>query len=169
MFDDLLEANRRYQAGFEDNGARGVAARGLAVVTCIDSRIDPLGILGLNPGDAKIIRNAGARITDDVLRSLILATNLLGVTRICLVHHTDCAVIGQTNEDLRQLVAENLDRNTVPDDFLATDDPQAAIAEDLARIDACDRIPRSVVVAPFLYDVHSGYLKPLDESSVERP
>ena len=67
----------------------GIAAKGLAVLTCIDSRIDPLAMLGLRAGDAKIIRNAGARVTDDALRSLILAVNLLGVTRVCVVQHTN--------------------------------------------------------------------------------
>ena len=76
MFDDLLEANRQYQEEFRDTGMAGRAARELAVITCIDSRIDPLRMLGLEAGDAKIIRNAGARVTDDALRSLVLAANL---------------------------------------------------------------------------------------------
>src|SRR6476469_5460103 len=102
MFDDLLAANARYRAHFHDTGMAGIAAKGLAVVTCIDSRIDPLAMLGLQAGDAKIIRNAGARVTDDALRSLVLATNLLGVTRICVVQHTECAMVGQTDEELRE-------------------------------------------------------------------
>ena len=77
MFDDLLEANRQFQEEFRDTGMAGRAARELAVITCIDSRIDPLRMLGLQAGDAKIIRNAGARVTDDALRSLVLAANLL--------------------------------------------------------------------------------------------
>ena len=81
MFDDLLKANRHYRSKFHDPGVEGKAAKGLAVLTCIDSRIDPLAMLGLKAGDAKIMRNAGARVTDDTLRSLILASNLLGVTR----------------------------------------------------------------------------------------
>src|SRR5688572_2753793 len=101
MFDDLLDANRRYRDNFEDSGMAGVAAKGLAVVTCIDSRIDPLAMLGLRAGDAKIIRNAGARVTDDALRSLALAVNLLGVTRVCVVQHTECAMVGSTDEQLQ--------------------------------------------------------------------
>ena len=77
MFDDLLDANRRYQSEFHDSGVPGKAAKGLAVLTCIDSRIDPLAMLGLKAGDAKILRNAGARVTDDALRSLVLAANFL--------------------------------------------------------------------------------------------
>src|ERR1700675_3414652 len=101
MFDDLLEANRRYRTEFHDSGMAGIAAKGLAVLTCIDSRIDPLAMLGLRAGDAKIVRNAGARATRDALRSLVLAVNLLGVTRVCVVQHTDCAMVGTTEVDLR--------------------------------------------------------------------
>ena len=101
MFDDLLEANRRYRTEFHDSGVEGVAAKGLAVLTCIDSRIDPLAMLGLRAGDAKIVRNAGARVTRDALRSLVLAANLLGVARVCVVQHTDCAMVGSTDEELR--------------------------------------------------------------------
>src|ERR1700690_3451285 len=105
MFDDLLEANRRYRSEFHDPGGEGRAAKGLAVLTCIDSRIDPLAMLGLRAGDAKIIRNAGARVTDDALRSLVLAANLLGVTRVCVVQHTECAMVGSTEDEMRARVA----------------------------------------------------------------
>src|SRR5436189_6463258 len=101
MFDDLLDANRRYRSEFHDPGVAGTAAKGLAVLTCIDSRIDPLAMLGLQPGDAKIIRNAGARVTDDALRSLVLAVNLLGVSRVCVVQHTECAMVGTTDDEIR--------------------------------------------------------------------
>lgn len=171
MFDDLLEANRRYQAGFEDSGARGIAKRGLAVVTCIDSRIDPLGILGLNPGDAKILRNAGARITDDAIRSLILATNLLGVDRICIVHHTDCAVIGSTDEELRQRVASRRSVEDITYEFLASPDPEDVLRDDVEKLRAHPLIPDDVAIGTFVYDVRTGYLKPTgdtaDETSTE--
>ncbi len=88
-FDDVLNANAAYAESFTDGGRPGKAARGLAVVTCMDSRISPLAMLGLQDGDAKILRNAGARVTEDVLRTLVLATHLLGVTRVMVVAHTD--------------------------------------------------------------------------------
>ena len=78
-FDDVLAANEAYAQGFRLEGLEPVAAKGLAVLTCMDSRIEPLAMLGLAPGDAKILRNAGARVTDDVLRTLVLASYLLGV------------------------------------------------------------------------------------------
>ncbi len=102
MFDDVLSANQAYSSGFRLAGLAPTAARGLAVVTCIDSRIEPLQMLGLAPGDAKILRNAGARVTDDVLRSLVLAVNLLGVNRVGVVQHTGCRMTGATNAELQE-------------------------------------------------------------------
>jgi carbonic anhydrase len=87
-FDDVLAANAAYAASFVDLGLPGQAGKGLAVVTCMDSRIDPLGMLGLVKGDAKIMRNAGGRVTEDVLRTLVLAVHLLGVERILVVENT---------------------------------------------------------------------------------
>src|SRR6185369_1133821 len=109
MFDDLLAANRRYRDEFHDSGVAGIAAKGLAVLTCIDSRIDPLAMLGLAPGDAKIIRNAGARVTPDSLRSLVLAVNLLGVKRICVVQHTDCAMARKSDDEIRAAISADAD------------------------------------------------------------
>ena len=88
-FDDVLAADADDSSAFEFSGRPGQAARGLAVVTCMDSRIDPLTMLGLEKGDAKILRNAGGRVTDDVLRTLVLATHLLGVDRVLGVENTD--------------------------------------------------------------------------------
>jgi len=163
MFDDLLEANRRYRTEFHDPGASGKAARGLAVLTCIDSRIDPLAMLGLRAGDAKILRNAGARVTDDALRSLVLATNLLAVTRVCVVQHTDCAVVGADEETLRARVAAARGVEPVGWRFLAMADRSAALRDDLARLRACDLLPPDLDVRGFVFDVHSGELVPFDE------
>ena len=89
QFDDLLAANAEYQKGFKYSELTGVAKQGLAIVTCMDSRINPLSVVGMRSGDAKILRNAGARVTEDVLRTLVLATYLLGVKRILVMPHTD--------------------------------------------------------------------------------
>src|SRR5690606_41676244 len=89
-FDDVLAANEDYVRSFDLAGLQPVAARGLALVTCMDSRIEPLDMLGLKPGDAKILRNAGARVTDDTLRTLVLAVYLLGVNRVIVLPHTRC-------------------------------------------------------------------------------
>jgi carbonic anhydrase len=157
MFDDLLAANRRYAAKFHEPRMTGKAARRLAVLTCIDSRIDPLAMLGLIPGDAKIIRNAGARVTDDALRSLILSVNLLDVERICVVQHTDCAMARSTDDEIREKIGAG-------DDFtvLAMPDQVAALRDDIALLRASKYIPASVEIGGFMLDVHSGELIPAE-------
>ncbi|MEY2472653.1 MAG: carbonic anhydrase [Actinomycetota bacterium] len=153
MFDDLLAANRRYASKFHDSGVAGSAAKGLAVLTCIDSRIDPLAMLGLVPGDAKIIRNAGARVTDDALRSLVLAVNLLNVDRICVVQHTDCAMAKSTDQEIRAQIDAS-------DDFevLAMTDQPAALRDDIERIRNSKYIPRNTEIGGFIFDVKTGEL-----------
>ena len=158
MFDDLLEANRRYRTEFHDSGVKGIAAKGLAVLTCIDSRIDPLAMLGLRAGDAKIIRNAGARVTRDALRSLVLATNLLGVTRVCVVQHTDCAMVGSTEEELRTRISEARGVDASDWEFLASSDQRATLHDDIEVIRSCPLLPPGLEVAAFIFDVHSGEL-----------
>jgi carbonic anhydrase len=158
MFDDLLEANRRYRSEFHDSGVAGVAAKELAVLTCIDSRIDPLAMLGLRAGDAKIIRNAGARVTDDALRSLVLATNLLGARRVCVVQHTECAMVGSTEDEMRARVAEARGVDASGWEFLVSTDQLATLRDDIARIRACPLVPADLEVGGFIFDVHSGEL-----------
>ena len=108
VFDDVLAANEDYVRTFTLAGLQPVAARGLALVTCMDSRIEPLEMLGLKPGDAKILRNAGARVTDDTLRTLVLAVYLLGVNRVIVLPHTGCKMAsvsgdGNPRHDCRAL------------------------------------------------------------------
>lgn len=160
MFDDLLEANQRYQAEFHDSGVAGRAAKGLAVITCIDSRIDPLRMLGLQAGDAKIIRNAGARVTDDALRSLVLAVNLLGVNRVCVVQHTECAMAGGSDDELRARIGELQHADASGWEFHAMDDQRAALAGDLEKITGCPLLPADLEVGGFVFDVRSGALTP---------
>jgi carbonic anhydrase len=162
MFDDLLAANRGYRADFHDPGVSGVAAKGLAVLTCIDSRIDPLALLGLQVGDAKIIRNAGARVTDDALRSLVLAVNLLGATRVCVVQHTECAMVGSTNDQIRTRIEVASGADASGWDFLATEDQTATLRADIGRIRACPLLPADLNIGGFIFDVHSGELLPAD-------
>lgn len=160
-FDDLLAANERFTGTFKNSELTGTAARGLAVVTCMDSRIDPLGLLGLRPGDAKIMRNAGARVTDDVLRTLILAVYLLGVNRVLVMPHTDCGVTKVTDEDVHALTAEqgidtrSLEFNTVPNQ-------DAALRHDLLRIRTSPFLPEGMPVGGAIYDVHTGKLMPVE-------
>lgn len=158
MFDDLLTANKRYASKFHDPGVAGTAARQLAVLTCIDSRIDPLAMLGLKPGDAKIIRNAGARVTDDALRSLILASNLLDAKRIIVVQHTDCAMAKSSEAEIAKKITDASGADTSGMHFHAMDDQTVALQEDVAKLRACPLIAPDAEVAGFVYDVHTGEL-----------
>jgi carbonic anhydrase len=107
-FDDVLAANEEYARDFALRGLSGRAAKGLAVLTCIDSRIEPLAMLGLAPGDAKILRNAGARVDDGVLSTLVLARSALGVTRAMVIAHTNCAAVQAGQEDLLRADVERI-------------------------------------------------------------
>ncbi|GAA2859122.1 carbonic anhydrase [Streptosporangium fragile] len=160
-FDDLLAANEEFSATFSDAALTGRAARGLAVVTCMDSRIDPLGVFGLKPGDAKILRNAGARVTDDVLRTLVLAVYLLGVERVMVMPHTDCGMNKVTDDDVHAIAAgrgvdtRSLDFHTVPDQ-------DAALRHDLTKIKTSPFLPPGMPVGGAIYDVRTGKLTPIE-------
>jgi carbonic anhydrase len=160
-FDDLVRANAEYAASFRLGGLAARAARGLALVTCIDSRIEPLAMAGLEPGDAKILRNAGGRVTDDVLRSLVAAVHLLGVERICVVQHTKCRLHGATNAELRADIERATGADASGWDFLPIDDQEATLRADVERIATCPLIPASVSIAAFVYDVDTGRLRPV--------
>jgi carbonic anhydrase len=157
-FADLFEANEHYAADEHDVFETGVARRGLAIVTCIDSRIDPLAVFGLEQGDAKILRNAGARITDDVMRSLSLAVAALGVVRIAVVQHTDCKMT-EPHDDLVAAVAEATGAVPAGWDPLAIADQAAALQADVDIVRASPLIPAGVIVGGLVLDLHSGRLR----------
>jgi carbonic anhydrase len=156
MFDDLLEGNRHYAAGFELAGIPARAAREFALVTCMDSRIEPLAMLGLGPGDAKILRNGGARVTPDVLRSLILATWFLGVRRIAVMQHTGCALAYRSEEEIRAELAAADATRSGDWEYLAMADPDATLVADVEAVRGCVTLPAEVVVEGWRYDVETG-------------
>jgi len=160
-FDDLLAANTRYAESFSLSGFDGVAHAGIAMVTCMDSRIDPLGMLGLAPGDAKILRNAGGRVTERALASLVLGVHLLGVRRILVVAHTRCAVASSTAAELRAAVATASGRDASSLDVPVVDDQTAALRDDVAVVRAHALMPADVSVGGFRYDVDTGRLHQL--------
>jgi carbonic anhydrase len=159
-FADVLSANADYTRDFRLGGLQATAARGLAVLTCIDSRIEPLALLGLGPGDAKILRNAGARVTDDVLRTLVLASYLLGVDRAMVIAHTNCRMAVGGEEDVHGAVEAAGGPDTRSLAFLVTDDQEATLREDVQRIRSWPYLER-LRVGGFLYDVESGRLTQL--------
>jgi carbonic anhydrase len=164
MFDDVIQSNAEYRARFHDPRIEGRAARGLAVLTCIDSRIDPLAMLGLKAGDAKIIRNAGARVTEDAMRSLILAVNLLGVDRVCVVQHSDCAMVGHTNEEILESISEKRGVTVGDWDFLPYQDHLETLRRDISVIKDSPLLPNDLSIGGFVFDVRTGELLSLTNS-----
>ena len=161
-FDDVLAENRAYAAAFTDGELAPVAARGLAILTCMDSRIDPLRMLGLRKGDAKILRNAGARVTDDVLRTLVLACHLLGVDRVLVVPHTRCRMAETTEDEIHEVIFERSGLDTRSLEFGTEPDQVAALRVDLRRIRSFPLLPAGLVVGGAVYDVATGALDPVD-------
>jgi carbonic anhydrase len=157
-FDDLLAANRLFAEDFTLSGFDGVAHAGIAVVTCMDSRIDPLGMLGLLPGDAKIFRNPGGRVTDAALEALVLGVHLLGVERILVIPHTRCAMASSTLDELRARVSESAAQDASWQSFGVVDDQEAALQDDVRMVRSHPLIPDTVAVGGFLYDVDTGLL-----------
>jgi carbonic anhydrase len=156
-FADVLAANAAYAQDFRLAGLEARAARGLAVLTCMDSRIEPLAMLGLQPGDAKILRNAGARVTDDVLRTLVLASYLLGVDRAMVVAHTECRMAAGEEDDVHDAVAAAGGPDTRSLAFLVTADQEATLRADVQRVRSWPYLAR-LRVGGFLYDVSTGRL-----------
>jgi carbonic anhydrase len=154
-FADVLAANELYADGFPLAGLQARAAKGLAVLTCIDSRIEPLTMLGLRPGDAKILRNAGARVTDDVLRTLVLAHYLLGVDRAMVIAHTDCRMATGTEDDVHTAVSDAGGPDTRSLAFLVSSDQKATVRADVQRVLSWPYLAR-LEVGGFLYDVDTG-------------
>jgi carbonic anhydrase len=155
VFADVLAANEKYAAGFSMPGLPGEAARGLAMVTCMDSRIEPLAMLGLQPGDAKILRNAGARVTDDVLRTLVLASYLLGVERAMVIAHTDCRMASGDEDHVHRAIDAAGGPDTRSLSFLMTEDQEETVRSDVQRVRSWPYL-RDLQVGGFLYDVHTG-------------
>ena len=158
-FEDLLAANRQFADSFQLGGFDGVAHAGVAIVTCMDSRIDPLRMVGLEAGDAKILRNPGGRVTNDALAALVLGVHLLGVDRVLVVPHTRCAVASNTEQELRQKVSEASGQDASWQSFEVVADQLIALREDVQRVRAHPLVPHSVAVGGFLYDVDTGLLE----------
>lgn len=161
-FDDLLEANSEYQKSFKYSELTGVAKKGLAIVTCMDSRINPLSVVGMRSGDAKILRNAGARVTEDVLRTLVLATYLLGVERILVMPHTDCRMAKSEEEEIHATIGQEFGVDTRSLEFRTVSDQKRALAIDVQRIRSYPLMRKGVSVAGAIYNVADGSITPID-------
>ena len=158
VFSDVIASNEIYAKSLPNRRLPARAAKGLAILTCIDSRIEPLAMLGLNPGDAKILRNAGGRVTDDVLRTLVLATYLLGVDRAMIIGHTDCRMTGGTEDDIHSAIQQAGGPDTRSLGFLTTMDLEESVRADVGRIRSWPYLTH-LQVGGFVYDVDTGCIR----------
>jgi carbonic anhydrase len=158
-FDELFAANAEFAKNFKSQDLTGEAKKGLAIVTCMDSRIDPLRIIGMSAGDAKILRNAGARVTEDVLRTLILATTLLNVSRVLVMPHTDCRMASGTEEQIHATILEKSGIDTRSVEIRTVTDQVAALKSDLVRIEQFPLLPKDIEIVGAIYNVKTGELK----------
>ena len=161
-FEDILNANREFASNFTFEDLTGTAVKGLAIVTCMDSRIDPLRIVGMQAGDAKILRNAGARVTDDVLRTLVLATHLLGVNRVLVMPHTDCRMASTDGAGIHDAISKKSGVDTRTLDFQTTTDQRDSLLKDIVKIESYPLLHDEVRVMGAIYDVKSGLLTPIN-------
>jgi carbonic anhydrase len=158
----FLEANERYAATFTKGDLAMPPARRVAILTCMDARLDPAKFLGLEEGDAHVIRNAGGRATADALRSLIISQQLLGTREIVVIHHTDCGMLTFTDDQLRRQLRE---RFGVPADdwaFLPFTDLAQSVRDDIAVIRRSPFILPETTITGFIYDVRTGRLSQVE-------
>jgi carbonic anhydrase len=178
---DVLEANRNYAASFGERSKLALPpAKGFAILTCMDARLDPAKYAGLAEGDAHVIRNAGGRASDDAIRSLVISYKLLGTREFFVIHHTDCGMQFFSNELMRGLLASSLETAELTAqgfrdvgrgpgsrageyiEWLTFKDPSQAVIDDVARIRNHPLVPSSIPIYGFMYDVHSGKLNEVE-------
>ena len=184
ILDEVLSANESYAADFGTKAELALPpARGFAILTCMDARLDPAKYAGLAEGDAHVIRNAGGRASDDAIRSLVISYKLLGTKAWFVIHHTDCGMEFFTDEVIRGLLAASLetaalgadgftDVGTGPGspeakyiDWLTISDSTESVAEDVARIRNHPLVPSSIPIYGYLYDVRTGRLIEVPEAT----
>lgn len=155
--DELVESNLRYSQNFPARGLPGPPQRRLAVVTCMDARLDVFGMLGLRIGEAHIIRNAGGVVTDDVIRSLCLSQRALGTREVVLLHHTDCGLQKVTEDGFKAEIEAELGIKPAwaVESFT---DPHADVRQSMRRIEASPFVQHTAHLRGFVYDVDTGLL-----------
>ena len=178
--EELVAANAAYVAQFGDKGKLALPpARRIAILTCMDARLDPAKYAGLTEGDAHVIRNAGGRASDDAIRSLVISYKLLGTREWFVIHHTDCGMAFFTNEVMRGLCDQSLETAELGAggfvdvgsgggsneakyiDWLTIDDEEQAVVDDVKRIRSHPLVPGRIPIYGYLYDVKTGKLNEL--------
>jgi len=184
ILDEVLSANQKYASAFGDKTSLALPpARGFAILTCMDARLDPAKYAGLSEGDAHVIRNAGGRASDDAIRSLVISYKLLGTKEFFVIHHTDCGMEFFTNDVIRGLLASSLETAALTTegfkdigkgpgsraaqfvDFLTIPDQKQAVIDDVERIRNHPLVPASIPVYGYVYDVKSGKLIEIEEAT----
>jgi carbonic anhydrase len=180
---EVFDANAKYSAGFANKGKLAMPpARRLAILTCMDARLDPAKFAGLAEGDAHVIRNAGGRASDDAIRSLVISYKLLGTNEFFVIHHTECGMLYFTNDVMRGLLASSLEtaqltadgfkdvgkgpgsREGEYIDWLTFKDQKQAVLDDVARIATHPLVPKTIPVHGFIFDVKTGKLVEVEEA-----
>jgi carbonic anhydrase len=157
QFDEFLEANGTFVESFDKGGLPMPPARKVAVVACMDARLHPEKVLGLEIGDAHVIRNAGGR-AEDAIRSLVISERLLGTTEIVVLHHTDCGMLTFTNEQLAAKIQADLSVDVGDRDFLPFPDLEQSVRDDVSLLRASPLIPDDIPISGAIYDVTTGKL-----------
>ncbi|HJX08773.1 MAG TPA: carbonic anhydrase [Actinomycetota bacterium] len=157
--DEVLDRNRTYAGAFSDGDAPARPTLRLAVLTCIDGRVQPARFLRLGAGEAHVIRNAGGRCTDDALRSLIVSTRLLGTRECMVIHHTDCGMQTFTNEEVRTKLKSETGASADDIDFMPFTDLAASARVDVRTIRGNPLLPDDLDVTAWIYDVRTGTLE----------
>lgn len=162
----LLESNRAYAQRFNQGDLPSPPARKVAIVTCMDARLDPLAFLDAQLGDIHVIRNAGGRVTEDVIRSLVISEQLLDTKEIIVIHHTDCGMLTFKNEDLYARIEKNLGEKVGKEarkiDFLPFRDLEESVREDMEKLKQSELIPEDVRIYGGIYDVRTGRVEPVE-------
>ena len=155
--DELLQNAERYADQFDRGDLALAPSKQVAIVACMDARLNPYALLGLNEGDAHVIRNAGGVVTDDEIRSLSISQRLLGTEEIILIHHTDCGMLTFSDDDFRRQVQQE---TGIKPEWAAEafDDLEDDVRQSIARIKSSPFIPKKDNVRGFIYDVHTGRL-----------
>ena len=159
---DFRKANEQYAANFQKGNLPMPPARKAVILTCMDARLDPARFLGLQEGDAHVIRNAGGRAAD-ALRSLVISEQLLGTETIVVIHHVDCGMLTFTDAHLHEKIKHELHTNADHIAFLPFTDLEQSVRDDIAFLRSSPLIPAKIEIVGFIYDVKSGKLLPVSE------
>ncbi len=156
---ELLAANSRYADRFDTGDLPMPPGRHVAILTCMDARLLPASFLGLEEGDAHVIRNAGGRASGDALRSLIISYKLLGTREFLVIHHTDCGMLTFENDQLQQQLRRDTGADASGINFLAFSDLEQSVRDDVKTIRDSPLIPDEIPVSGYVYDVRTGRLR----------